>query len=303
MQEGLFRLHDGHFEKYMPPGIHEYGPVTALYGDAGGSLWIGSAGRCLDRLSDGVFTAYGPAQGLVGSRVSSILEDNEGRLRLATQRQGLVGVTRESLEAVAAGHQAQLATVWLTRDAGLATNQLRSGFQPAAWKGTDGRLWFATLKGLALVDPRQVRQSQDGAQVRIEDVTIGSRRIPMEQVTGGTLEVPRGSRRLQFSFTEPNFLDPERVHFQYGLEGLDANWVDARERTASFGDLAPVGITPFTCGLPAPTGVGTPESATLKIVVLPFCLGDTLVPHFGRSRTRRPFGCGSLWQAEPEVEA
>ena len=266
--EGLFHLHDGRFEKFLPPGIRDYSPVTALYVDSRGALWIGAGGRSLDRLQDGVFTAYGPAQGLVASHVGSILEDNQGRLWLATLQQGLIAVTRESLDAVAAGRQSQLAVVWLTRDAGLATNQLRSGFQPAAWKSSDGRLWFATLKGLALVDPRQVSPSRALPPVRIEDVTIGDRHIPIEQSTGDTVTVPPGSRHLEFSFTKPSFLDPERIRFQYGLEGLDAHWTDARERSAGFGDLRPGN---YTFRVRATTdGAWNTESAALKVVVLPY---------------------------------
>jgi PAS domain S-box-containing protein len=267
--EGLFHWHGGQFQKFTPSGLPEYGPVTALYADAGGSLWIGSRDRGLDRLRDGVFTAYGLAQGLVATRVSSIVEDNEGRLWLATGRQGLVCITRASLDAVAAGGQAQLDLIWLTRDAGLATNQMRSGFQPAAWKGSDGRLWFATLRGLAMVDPRQVRRNTWLAPVRIEEVTIGNRRAPLEQITSDTLTVVPGSRRLQFSLTAPSLSDPERIRFQYRLDHLDTNWVDAMERSASFGDLHPGEYT-FRVRATNNDGIWNRREAALKVVVLPF---------------------------------
>jgi two-component system cell cycle sensor histidine kinase/response regulator CckA len=267
--EGLFRLHGGRFEKFAPPGIPDYAPISSLYADRQGSLWIGVRDRGLDRLSDGKFIAYGPEQGLAASRVSSILEDNGGRLWLATQQQGLVGVTRASLDAVADGGQPQLTLVWLTRDAGLLTNQMRAGFQPAAWKASDGRLWFATLRGLALVDPRQVGRSSLHAPVRIEEVTIGSHRIPINQIAGDTLNVPPGTRHLRIAFTKPSFWGPERIRFQYGLEGLHTNWVDAAERSASFGDLQP-GHYIFRVRATNSDGIWNAGTAELKIVVQPF---------------------------------
>ncbi len=267
--EGLFHLHDGRFEKYAPPGVPDYAPITSLYADGDGSLWIGTRDRGLDRLRDGKFTAYDSEQGLAASRVSSILEDNEGRLWLATQRQGLVGVTRASLDAVAAGRQPQLSLIWLTRDAGLATNQLRAGFQPAAWKGADGRLWFATLRGLALVDPRRVAQSFLRAPVRIEEVTTGSHRIPIEQIAGDTLNVPPGGRHLQIRFTKPSFWGPEHIRFQYGLEGLHSGWVEAADRSASFGDLRPGRYT-FRVRATDRDGIWEAGTAALKIVIQPF---------------------------------
>ena len=267
--EGLFHLHGGRFEKYAPPNSRDYAPITALYADREGSLWIGTRDRGLDRLLDGKFTAYGPEQGLAASRVSSILEDNEGRLWLATQQQGLVGVTRASLDSVAAGRQPQLNLIWLRREAGLATNQLRAGFQPAAAKSADGRLWFATLKGLAMVDPRQVGQNTLHAPVRIEEVTIGGRHVPIEQITGDTLYVPPGTRHLQISFTKPSFRGPEHVRFQFGLEGLHPGWVDAEGRSASFGDLKPARYV-FRVRATNSDGIWNAETASLNIVVQPF---------------------------------
>jgi hypothetical protein len=40
----------------------------------------------------------------------------------------------------------------------------------AAWKMTDGKLWFATQKGLAVVDPRNVRSNAVPPEVFIEEV-------------------------------------------------------------------------------------------------------------------------------------
>ncbi len=237
--EGLFRLGENRFDKFAPPGVREYDHVNALYADSGGALWIGAEDRGLDLWQNGKFTAFGPAQGLVASRIANIVDDNEGRLWLGTQRQGLVGVTRASLDAIAGGSRAQVSVVWLTREEGLATNQIRSGFQPSAGRSADGRLWFATLKGLALVDPRQAWQVPPPAPVRIEEVAMGNRRIPFEQIEGDTLIVPPGSRRLSVVFTQPNFSDPERSRFQYRLDGLDPSWTDAPERSAAVGNLRP----------------------------------------------------------------
>ena len=267
--DGLFHLHDGRFERFTPPGMRVYGPINALYADSAGALWIAMANRGLDRWQNGKFTSYGPAQGLVASHVTSIVEDNQGRLWLGTQRQGLVGITRASLDAVTEGKQSQIAAVWLTRNEGLATNQMRAGFQPAAWKGSDGRLWFATMKGLALVDPRQAWQIQEPAPARIEEVVVANRRIPFEQIEGDTLVVPAGNRRLQFVFTQPNFSDPERSRFQYRLEGLDSTWQDAAERSAAFADVRP-GTYTFRVRAGNSSGTWSSQSAAIKLNVQPY---------------------------------
>ncbi len=266
--EGLFHLHEGRFEKFAPPGIRDYAPVNALYADAAGSLWIAITGRGLDRLNGAAFTAYGPEQGLTASRIVTIIEDDQSRLWLGTQHQGLLGISRAPLDALAAGQHAQISAVWLTRDEGLETNQIRAGFQPASCKSTDGRLWFATLKGLAMVDPRQAWLLPSSAPVRIEEVTIGNRPVPLEQLAGGSLIVPPGSRHLQIVFTQPNFSDAERSRFQYRMEGLEGNWVDAPARSAAF-DLSH-GTYTFRVRAGHGGGSWSAESAALRLEVRPF---------------------------------
>jgi hypothetical protein len=38
---------------------------------------------------------------------------------------------------------------------GMKTTECNGSFQPAGWKTHDGRLWFPTMKGVVVVDPRK----------------------------------------------------------------------------------------------------------------------------------------------------
>ncbi len=153
---GLFHWKDGRFEKFLPSGAHEYGPVTSLFRSRDGAFWIGLENGGLDRLWNGTLHHYGASQGLPPVKITSVIEDDERRLWLATFHDGLLCVPIESLDAVAAQQRQKVAVVWLKKEDGLETNAFRYGYQPAAAKGKDGRLWFATLKGLVMVDPKRI---------------------------------------------------------------------------------------------------------------------------------------------------
>jgi hypothetical protein len=236
---GLFHFHGGAFQRYAPPGGHPYERVLSLYRSHDGALWIAVEGHGLDRLRDGVLTTFGPSRGMPATEIASILEDGEGRLWLGTERQGLLSISTASFDAVVSGRQAGLDVLWLKKEDGLATNQFRGGHQPAAWRGKGGMLWFATLKGLVMVDPTRVTRNLAVPPVRIESVGINGRRIAIDPDATGSQTVPAGSRRLEFFYTALSFTAPERVRFQYLLEGLDTTLLDAAERSASFGDLRP----------------------------------------------------------------
>jgi PAS domain S-box-containing protein len=265
---GLFRLVDGRFQKFLPPGVASYGPITCLYTDRAGTLWIGVEDRGLNGLREGVLTRYGPAQGLEVTTPASIIEDGLGYLWIGTIRQGLARVPVASLAAVAEGRQPGLHAVWLTKEDGLATNQFRSNYQPAVWKGRDGRLWFATLKGLAVVDPRRFRENTAIPPVFIEAVGVSGQRIPIGPDTAGEWVVPPGSRGLQFFFTAPSLTAPGHVRFQYQLEGGDQSWLDTNERSASFGELRPGGYV-FRVRAANNDGVWNPQPVALRIRVVP----------------------------------
>ena len=267
--EGLFHLQDGQFQMFLPPGVKQYGPIRCLFSGRDGALWIGVDGRGLDRLREGRLTSYGPAQGMPVTTPASIIENDQGYLWMGTIRHGLARITLASLDAVAAGRQAKLDVLWMTREDGLSTNQFRSTHQPAVWKGKDGRLWFATLKGLAVVDPTRIRRNGVIPPVVIEAVGFGAERIPVHPNALQEVSVPPGSRGLQVFYTATSLTAPSRVRFQYQLEGRDRDWRDATERSASFGELRPADYV-FRVRAANSDGLWNPDPAVLKIHVLPF---------------------------------
>ena len=99
------------------------------------------------------------------------------------------------------------------------------GGQPAGWKARDGRLWFPTTKGLAIVDPARVAATTEFPVplVHIEHVTVDgtvrSRHAP--------LGLEPGSDRLVFQYTAPYLSAPEKLRFRYWLRGDDEGWIEA----------------------------------------------------------------------------
>jgi diguanylate cyclase (GGDEF)-like protein len=221
--EGLFRMRDGRFV----PGPRELArqPVFRMMEDAGGTLWVGSA-RGLARIrGDSVFI-FNTRHGLPGNAVYQALDDGHGRLWL-TGSWGVGHVPRAELEAVAAG-RARTFTLkqFGSRDgmAGEASSISR------AWRGPDGRLWFGTPAGLAVIDPSRLRRNARPPTPLVERVVVD------DAVHEGraAVEAPAGTRRLEFHFTAPSFVAPEQLRFRYRLQGYDPEWVDGGTRRAAY---------------------------------------------------------------------
>ena len=97
--------------------------------------------------------------------------------------------------------------------------------QPVAWKTSDGKLWFATVKGVAMVDPNRARASA-APPVMIQDMFADRQRLDPT----GLASLSAGTKAVEFHYTAINLTAPEKVHYQYRLEGFDKEWIDAGTR-------------------------------------------------------------------------
>ena len=72
----------------------------------------------------------------------------------------------------------------------------------------------------------------------IEDLRADGTSCPPD--AGGNLRLRSGVRRLEFHYTCAELRAPERLRFQYRLDGYDPDWVDAgAQRVAYYGRLLP----------------------------------------------------------------
>ncbi len=91
--------------------------------------------------------------------------------------------------------------------------------------------------------------------------------VPGALVSGG-LRVQSGARRIDFQYTSPNVLAPERLRFRFRLKGVDQQWVDAgTRREASYSRLPP-GRYEFEVQASGPEGTWQ-EGHGMQLVVVP----------------------------------
>src|SRR6266699_3370861 len=70
---------------------------------------------------------------------------------------GVHRAQREHLNAVADGRESMAQFVTLGTADGMANPETNGGEnQPAGWKARDGRLWFPTVQGVVVIDPKSV---------------------------------------------------------------------------------------------------------------------------------------------------
>lgn len=206
--------------------------VMAILPQGEGTVWMGTMGGGLLRFRDGRAVAVTERHGFPSMVVSQLLEDGTGNLWAGT-REGICRVGFDVLNACADGLVPQLALLVLSRADGLATMGCSAGGQPGCGRTADGRLWFATNRGLAVVDPQAIRMNLLPPPVVIESVTAD--RGEAGRKDGGRLVFGPGPVSCTISYSGLSFVAPERVRFRTRLLGLENEWQEAGgERSAVY---------------------------------------------------------------------
>jgi ligand-binding sensor domain-containing protein len=128
--------------------------VRAIHPDIEGRIWVGMSGG-ISLIKEGRVHSLTTAQGLWDDTVSQILEDDQGRLWFGSNR-GIFHATKEDLQRVAETGVGELTPVVYGKAEGMESLECTGGFCPAGLKTRDGRLWFSTVKGVVVVNPRQL---------------------------------------------------------------------------------------------------------------------------------------------------
>src|SRR5262249_27633151 len=150
---------------------------------------------------------------------------------------------------------------------------------PAGLKTRSGLLWFPTLKGIAVIDPRPRPAESPAPEVVLEEMVVDETAAVQgvgpnsEQSAGSSpgaaLAIGPGRHRLEFHYTGLRFSAPERLRFRYRLEGLDPDWVEAGARRIAFYSYVPPGDYRFRVIACNSQGVWNTAGASLALSVAP----------------------------------
>ncbi|HVR39871.1 MAG TPA: two-component regulator propeller domain-containing protein, partial [Thermoanaerobaculia bacterium] len=255
---GLDRL-DG--DKITAIKTHDI--VSALHEDRDGTLWIGTSGGGLSRLKNGKLATITSKQGLADDTVFTIVDDDAGNFWM-TSNKGIFRAARRDIEDVLDGKRARLTSVAYGVADGMKSAECNAG-APAGLRTRDGRLWFPTIRGVVIADPRHMETNRVVPPVVIERALADGQAVDVSH----PLQLRPGTHTLELQYTALSFRAPERVHFKYKLEGFDDDWVDAGTRRTAYYTNLPHGEYRFRVRASNDDGVWNDTGSTLAMTVAP----------------------------------
>ena len=249
---------------------------TAAKGDVPAGLWISTSGG-LSLLSRGAIRTFTARDGLDGQIVTGMAQDEAGGLWVATQTGGLsryaggrfmavrglaLGETIDGIASDGVGYLwvrgargvRRIAFAALTRCMGssgpcdltverfgvadgMPSEESVAGGAPALWRTTNGEIWIATRRGLAIADAAHLPMNRVPPPVALERFLVDDAAMP---VAGAPLAIAFGHARFTIEYAGLSYTVPSKVRYRFQLEGFDREWTNAgARRSATYTNLPP----------------------------------------------------------------
>ena len=261
---GLSRYKDGTFTSYTEKEGLAGSIVRALYEDDAGALWIGTYDGGLYRFKDGRFTHYTTREGLFDNGVFSIIEDGVGNFWISCNL-GIYRVRKAELNDFAEGRAKEISSIPYNKRDGMLNSECNGGGQPTGIRARDGRIWFPTQQGVAVIHPDLVPVNRQPPLMVIVSLVVDRQPVSLR----APVRLQPGQVSVEINYSGLSFINPELVKFKYKLEGLDEDWVDAGTRRTAYYSHLPPGRYRFKVIAANRDGVWNEQGASLEIVVLP----------------------------------
>jgi ligand-binding sensor domain-containing protein len=252
---GLTQFSDGRFTAWTEADGLPGNTVRALRQEPDGTLWIGTYDSGLGRFKDGRFTRYTTKEGLFDNGVFQILEDDFGWVWMSCNR-GIYRVHKQQLNEFAEGKIGTVTSVSFGKSDGMENVECNGGRWPAGIKARDGRLWFPTMGGVAVIDPATVTTNAQPPPVVIEAARIDNQLVTTDLLnsalsnSAAALQLAPRQNNFEIQYTALSFINAENLKFKYKLEGQDPDWVEAGTRRTAYYSYLPPGDYTFRVILP-----------------------------------------------------
>lgn len=244
-------------------GITE--PLQSLAAEGVDTLWATTASGTLVRIIRGTADRMAePGLRAVLTSGPAVLIPAHPHLWIGSPG-GIGRVALPDLHAWADGEASPPKTHWYGPGDGLKVAQTNRHDTTLGVRAPDGRIWFTTPAGLAVVDPGSIPVNTKAPTPVIEGVWVTGR--DAEVADGGS--VAANPQRIEVAFTAGSLRMTECVAVEYRLDGADDDWVPAgASRVAAYTRLRH-GRYRFRVRARNEDGVPSMAEATFGFRVLP----------------------------------
>jgi ligand-binding sensor domain-containing protein/signal transduction histidine kinase len=204
--------------------------VFNIYCDSEGVVWVASVNG-LWMINDTSFYCFNSKKGLIGDSPYDVVEDNYGYLWMPFS-EGIMKVSKKELINFSKSKTNDITCVLYDSHDGMKQSECNPTAQ--VMKSSDGKLYFPTLDGIAMIDPLNMMYNNYIPPVYIENIRTDNQFVDLNLKH----EFEPGFKRYTFYYTATCLYDAEKVKFRYRLKGFEDDWNETDNvRSVSYTNL------------------------------------------------------------------
>lgn len=216
--------------------------IFSINEDQNGNIWLGTFGGGLSKFDGEHFINYTTAQGLSSNNIYFLVFDNDNHLWIGSER-GVDRTTIEKDSIIEVKHYGIAEGL-----IGLETNA------NAVLKDNNGDLWFGTINGVTKYKKNEDKTNEIEPRTYIRNVKLFYETVNWETLCDTIdenthlpvhLELPNDKNHLTFEFIGIDLKVPEKVKYQWILEGFDKTWSPISNRREAIYSYIPPGKYTF----------------------------------------------------------
>lgn len=240
--------------------------VLSVTQDQDENIWFGTYGGGICKFDGKLIKTYTLKDGLNSNNIFFLLTDSKGYIWAGSEK----GINKISLT----NRKVPLIKTY-SKDEGY--RGIESNLNGAI-EDSDGYLWFATVKGVSRYDALADMPSSVEPNIRISGLKLFSENIDWASYSGESnnfkipseILLPHDRNHVTFDFIGIDLKSPDKVKYQWMLEGYDKKWspVTSAQLSAVYPYL-PDGEYIFKVRACNNDGVWNKAPATMKITVRP----------------------------------
>jgi signal transduction histidine kinase/ligand-binding sensor domain-containing protein len=231
----------------------------------GDHVWLGGAGGVQLFTRGEFYLMRWKDQGMPG-RVSGIVETESGDLWI-NGFSGITHVSQPELKAWLKDPASAVSGERLNELDGLPGLSGEALPEPSVIEAPDGRIWFATTKGIAWLDPAAFERNRNRVPPPVIITAVTSNGKTYDD--SNTIDLPAQNDNLEIDYTALSLAIPERVLFRYKLDGVDRDWQNVGTRREAYYTKIRPGRYVFHVIACNNDGVWNQTGATLDLNVAP----------------------------------
>jgi hypothetical protein len=150
----------------------------------------------------------------------------------------------------------------------------------STFKDADGNLWFGTIKGTTVYNPRFDKTNREEALTRITGIRLffQNAEADLEKYAESidsinhlplNLVLPYDKNHITFDFIGICITNPNKVKYQFKLEGADEDWFPPTSKTEATYSSLPAGEYVFHLKAMNNDGIWNSKDVTFKFTILP----------------------------------